>query len=176
MATNADALEELAGLLAQIGATPVVRQERLAMSPLYDADYHRAIVACAFVTHAKREPDGLPRLLAPWLKLLQFVAARPRLVPQLRAWVGTRRNADLETWRNMPRGFLGDSTHDATVDYLVASAVLRREKDNLVAGPRVEVLHVLDARLRNRRLFTLERNVLEGLLDVRPNRTMLSGA
>ena len=104
MSEEDDPVRELAALLARVDARPVLVKERIAASTLYDADYHLALVACAFTTHAKPDASGRDQMLASWLKLLQFVAVRPRLLPDLRLWAETRRNADLETWRKMPRG------------------------------------------------------------------------
>lgn len=170
-----DLVGELAALLVQVGAKPVLMRERMAPSTLYDGDYHWAMIACAFVTHAKRSADGRRRILAPWLKLLQFVAARPRLAPDLRTWAETRRGPSLDTWRMMPRGYIGDRTHDAAIDFLVAAGMLEREKDEVLDGPRVAVLELFASRVEAAGLFAAERQVMVELQDVRANRTMLGG-
>jgi len=171
-----DAIHELSILLAKAGARPVVVRERLAPSTLYDIDYHLAIIASAFVIHSTVDTNGRSRMLAPWLKLLQFVALRPRLVPDVFEWARTRRHADLETWSKMPRGYIGDQTHDAVVSFLVAADVLERLKDELVSGSRFAFLENLYAQLREASLFSNERQTLEELRSVRPNLTMLKGA
>jgi hypothetical protein len=171
-----DAIRQLAVLLAEVGARPTFAPERIAPSTLYDTDYHFAVVACAFSIFAKADRDGRRRMLAPWLKLLQFVAARPRLASDLRAWASTRLNADLDTWRRMPRGYVGDRTHDAIIEFLVASGVLERDKDLLRGGPRVGELDRVYEQVKAADLFANERQVLEELLDVRANKTMLEGA
>jgi hypothetical protein len=171
-----DAIRQLTVLLAEVGARPTFAPERIAPSTLYDTDYHLAVVACAFFLCAKVDVDGRRQILAPWLKLLQFVAARPRLVSDLRVWVSTRRNPDLDTWRRMPRGYVGDRTHDAIIEFLVASGILEREKDQLMDGPRVAALDRLYEQLRAANLFAAERQVLAELLDIRANKTMLEGA
>jgi hypothetical protein len=171
-----DPVRELAALLARFDARPVAVRQGIAASTLYDTDYHLAIVACAFAIHAKPDTSGRKQMLGFWLKLLQFVAARPRLVPDLRMWAETRRNADLETWRKMPRGYVGDRIHDSIIEFLVAGNVLERDKDKLVGGARIEVLERLYERVKSANLFAKECLVLDELLAVRPNRTMLSGA
>ena len=176
MSGEDDPVRELAALLARVDARPMLVKERIAASTLYDADYHLALVACAFMTHAKPDASGRDQMLAPWLKLLQFVAVRPRLLPDLRLWAETRRNADLETWRKMPRGYVGDRIHDAIIDFLVAGDVLEREKDRLVGGRHVDMLRRLYERVTAADLFATERRVLDDLLTVRPNKTMLGGA
>src|SRR5262249_54554305 len=127
-----DAVGQLEALLAQVGAKAILVRERIAPSTLYDSDYHVVMVACAFVMHAKRTGNGKRRILAPWLKLLQFVAARPRLAPDVLAWARTRRDPTLDTWRMMPRGYIGDRTHDAMLEFLVATSVLDRELDEVL--------------------------------------------
>jgi hypothetical protein len=126
--------------------------------------------------YAKPDTDDRRQMLVSWLKLLQFVAARPRLVPDLRAWAETRRNADLETWRRMPRGYVGDRTHDSVIEFLVAAGVLEQDKDQLVSGPHVAVLDALYDRIRVANLFATERQVLVELFGIHPNKTMLGGA
>jgi hypothetical protein len=171
-----DPVRELAALLARVDARPVGGRQGIPASTLYDTDYHLAIVACAFAIHAKPDAGGRKQMLAFWLKLLQFVAARPRLLPDLLTWARTRRNADLESWMKMPRGFVGDRIHDRVIDFLVAARVLARDKDNVVGGARVELLERLYERVKSANLFAAECRVLDQLLAVRPNRTMLSGA
>ncbi|HEY6421355.1 MAG TPA: hypothetical protein VIX59_20340 [Candidatus Binataceae bacterium] len=177
MSELVDPVHELAVLLAEVGARPRLEPQRIAPSTLYDTHYHLAVVACAFGDDAKPGQDGRRRILAPWLKLLQFVAARPQLAPDLRAWAGTRRNADLDTWRRMPRGYVGDRTHDGIVEFLVAAGILDRDKPNqLVAGRLVGLLDALYDRIKATNLFTNERRVLEELRVVHASRTMLEGA
>jgi hypothetical protein len=76
----------------------------------------------------------------------------------------------------MPRGYVGDRTHDAIIEFLVASGILEREKDQLMDGPRVAALDRLYEQLRAANLFAAERQVLAELLDIRANKTMLEGA
>lgn len=168
-----DAIRELAALLAEAGARPVLRT--VAPSTLYDSDYHVAVVACAFVLHAKPTHGGKREILGAWLKLLQFVAVRPRLASDLRRWAQTRRHADLETWQRMPRGYIADRIHDRVIVFLVAAQVFSRETDWVIAGPRVAAVDDVYQRIRSLDLLKDERRTLVDLLDVRPNRTMLAG-
>lgn len=176
MSEEDDPVRELGALLARVDARPVLVKERIAASTLYDSDYHMVVVACAFTMHAKPDASGRNQMLTSWLKLLQFVAVRPRLLPDLRLWAETRRNADLETWRKMPRGYVGDRIHDSVIEFLVAGDVLERDNDRLISGPRADMLEQLYKRTTAADLFPTERQVLASLLAVRPNRTMLGGA
>lgn len=95
-ATDDDPVAQLAHALAQANATPRLNRARIVRSTLHDANYHVAMVACAMHMHADA---GAPRrILAAWLKLLQFVAARPALVDNLLEYSRSRRSGDLHSW------------------------------------------------------------------------------
>ena len=127
---------ELSAVLREAGASARVHPERIVRSTLYDLDYHVALIACVFFIAAGDEAARSSRVVAHWLKILQFIAVRPSLLSDFQIWAGTRRHQDLEIWQRMPRGYLGDSTHERTVELLVAGGVLAREGDALVAGSR----------------------------------------
>lgn len=173
-ASDEDPVAVLGALLAAVNATPALDRARIVHPTLHDADYHIAMIACAMAVYAARSPTR--RVLAPWLKLLQFVAARPALVDNLLEYARARRGDDLEKWALMPRGYMGDTTHDRAVDYLVAAQMLRREGDWLEAGSRVEALDAIVAYVERRSLFQAERRIFERLGEIRPTKTMLGGA
>lgn len=176
MAEPIDPVHELGEILAKVDARPVLVRERLAVSTLYDAEYHVAILACVFAACSKTEQGRQRQILAPWLKLLQFVALRPHLVDDLRTWSSSRRDADLLAWSKMPRGFIGDRTHDAVVDFLVAAGVLEQSGDYVIEGRRVAVLDTLVDQIKSADLFASERRVIAMLSEIKPNKTMLGGA
>jgi hypothetical protein len=152
-----------------------VRPERIVRSTLYDLDYHVALIACVFFITAGDEAAQSPRMVAHWLKILQFIAVRPSLLPGFHIWAGTRRHQDLDTWQRMPRGYLGDSTHDRTVELLVAGGVLAREGDALVAGSRFADLRRIYDDLVAGNLLRSERVTLLELSHTRVNKTLLQG-
>jgi hypothetical protein len=168
-----DPVAALSVALAQANATPRINRKRIVPSTLHDANYHLTIIACAMRIHAK---ESTKRVLAPWLKLLQFVAARPSLVGDLVEYSKSRRQGDLHQWSLMPRGYLGDQTHDGVVDFLVAAEVLRRDGDCVEAGPRYSVLEAIALQVEDGQMFVAERNILNRLLAVKPNRVMLGGS
>src|SRR4051794_40764356 len=84
-------LAEFAAILASVNARVVVRGKP-PPSILYDASYHLAMVACSFVQHATAS-NGRRSVYAPWLKMVQFVAARPALVPDLETWLSERKKS-----------------------------------------------------------------------------------
>jgi hypothetical protein len=170
-----DPIADLDRLLHDAGAKPMLVRERMAPSTLYDADYHMAIVACAFSIYAPTTTEGPREMLRAWLKLLQFVAARPRLAPNVKRWAGSRRQADLETWRKMPRGYVGDQTHDAVVDLLVANKALVNDGDSIHEGAAIGIIDSLFCDLVAADLFATERDVISELMEVRVSKAMLGG-
>lgn len=168
-------MQELAAILREAGASARVRPERIVRSTLYDLDYHIALIACVFFSTDFNNAASSHRVVAHWLKILQFIAVRPALLPAFQVWAVTRRYQDLDTWQLMPRGYVGDSTHDRTVELLVAVGVLEREGDELVAGNRFADLRRIYDDLVNRNLLRSERATLLELSRARVNKTLLKG-
>jgi hypothetical protein len=175
MHSESDPVGELAAVLRETGASARVRPERIARSTLYDLDYHVALIACVFFITAADETATPRQVVAHWLKILQFIAVRPSLLLDFQIWAGTRRHQELDTWQRMPRGYLGDSTHDRTVELLVASGVLLREGDALVPGSRFADLRRIYDDLMARDLLRSERATLFELARARVNKTLLKG-
>jgi hypothetical protein len=175
MPSESDPVQELAAMLREAGASARVRPERIGRSTLYDLDYHVALIACVFFSAPGDEAARSHHVVAHWLKILQFIAVRPSLVPDFQIWAGTRRHQDLDTWQRMPRGYLGDSTHDHTVELLVAGGVLAREGDTLVAGSRFADLRRIYDDLVAGNLLHSERMALLELSPNRVNKTLLQG-
>jgi len=171
--SDEDPVAALGVALAQSNATAKLNRKRIVRSTLHDANYHVAIIACAMRIHAE---GSRRRVLAAWLKLLQFVAARPSLAENLLEYARSRRTGDLQKWALMPRGYMGDQTHDGVVDFLVAAGVLRRDGDYLEAGPRYAGLEQLAATIEAAQMFTGEREILNRLRVIKPNKVMLGGS
>jgi hypothetical protein len=138
-------------------------------------DYHIAVVACAFFLNGDPELDGSRSIQAHWLKLLQFVAVRPTLLPGFKRWARARRRPNLDTWQNMPRGYVGDRTHDNTIELLVAGDVLQRSGDTLVGSSRLNALTAVYEQVKERDLLATERAVLAELGAIPVNKTLLKG-
>ena len=175
MPSESDPVRELAAVLREARASARVRPERIVRSTLYDLDYHVALIACVFFITAGDEAASSHRVVAHWLKILQFVAVRPSMLLDFQIWAHTRRNQDLDTWQKMPRGYLGDSTHDRTVQLLIAGGVLVREGDELVGGSRFAELKRVYENLVNRNLLRSERATLAALAHAAVNKTLLKG-
>jgi hypothetical protein len=75
----------------------------------------------------------------------------------------------------MPRGYIGDNTHDRTVELLIAGRVLLRTPNGLANGERFPTLETLYRDLVTSELLQAERNTLRELAGARANQTLLSG-
>ena len=73
----------------------------------------------------------------------------------------------------MPRGYLGDETHDNVIDLLVACGVLLKAGDWIEASSRYSVLADLGARIDAEGLFVGERTIMERLRSVRVTKVLL---
>jgi hypothetical protein len=173
MDIDTDIVQELNDVLKEIGLKTKLRTERIARSIAYDADYHICLITCSFSIHAVPGPDRARQILAPWLKMLGFVAARPEMARDLKEWVGSRCEGSLESLMKMPRGYLGDHIHDSTIEFLVARGVFRRGDGIVIAGPRIQELDSWMKQITEAELFTSERTALQGLLGLRASRAML---
>lgn len=168
-----DFVDELAELLSSARAKATISRARLARSTLYDPQYHIAVIACAMRIHSERPHH---RILASWLKLLQFIAARPTLVDQFIGYAGARRAGDLELWQQMPRGYLGDETHEGVMNLLVASGMLRKVGDAIEASSRYSMLAQLVDRIELDGLFSGERAILQRLRSVKVTKVLLGAS
>jgi len=171
--SNYDPVAELGEALARSNVTPRINRARIVRSTLHEPSYHVAIIACAMRMHGEGPSK---RILAPWLKLLQFVAARPALVENLLEYWRTRRSGDLEKWSLMPRGYMGDKTHDGVIDFLVAAGILHRGGDYLEAGARFDVLGRIATQVDAANMFERERKILDQLREMRPTKVLLGGS
>lgn len=173
--TNQTTIETLAELLGQVDATPVIQSTRFAPSTIYDIDYRLAIVACAFDVHGKRSQQHGRRVRAIWLKLVQFIAARPWLLPAFRDWAtaGKASQPNLLVSHSLRRGFLDDRTHDRVVFYLTAYDAFRRERGFLIESARTAALLDLAAAIGESNLFEEERRVVRELARITPTVKML---
>lgn len=171
------AIETLSELLQSAQAKPRVRTERLVPSAIYDLDYRIFVIAAAFELHAKAAPPIARRIHAAKLKLLQFIAIRPRLISVIRAWSVSK--GDEETSfaaQDLRRGFLGDQMFDTVVAFLVARRALDWMGTHLVAGENVTLLNDVYTTAVNEGLFETERKTLEAFAAVKVTVRMLEGA
>lgn len=162
-------LDDLAALLLDIGAIPTIR--RAARSTLHDARYQ---ITIALMAYFQLERQG--RVLAAWLKLAQFVAGRPVLQPSLQSWLTSarrRRELELTTWHDLPRGYLTDGTHTHVREYLVAGGVWSLSGSYIIAGDHIERGRMWVSDVVERRLFSREYSVLLALAEHNVTQAML---
>ena len=176
MSEALNALHLLGELLQSVKATPVIRENRVAPSTVYDLDYRIMVTACAFHLHAKPYVDGR-RIRTPKLKLLQFVAIRPWLLPVVEEWSHARRDAQISmlTSQRLRRGFLGDRMHESVLELLIAKNVLVRQPSHVRAGIHVSQIEQLYAEAIAKDLFAAERQLLGALEHVAVTEQMLEG-
>jgi hypothetical protein len=171
------ALDTLVTLLQSGRAQPRVEPSRLAPSTIYDLHYRMAVIASTFEIHAVPYLLGQRRIAASRLKLLQFVAIRPWLVPVIRKWSETQGYAQQSTLspQQLRRGFLGDETHDAVVAFLVARGVLHRIHAHLGSSANSDLLTRLYSTALENTLFSTSLQALRDLTDIRITNSMLEG-
>lgn len=170
-----DHLQELGYLLSEAGARVSISPARVAPSTLYDSQYHIAVVACALSTHGTKRGNTEAVISPALLKFLQFVSARPSLFPRILLWLEQRKHKTFESISEMPRGYIGDRTHDRTINYLLACGVLQYEGNDLASGLNYRVLRDLREKIEERDLFSSERRVLYDLRSSRIPLVALEG-
>ena len=172
-----DVLHGLVEILRSAKAEPVISPERVAPSTIYDLRYRLCVIALTFESYAKADLFGSKRLQTARLKLLQFVAIRPWLIPVMREWMNTEANPQLSVFapQKARRGFVGDAVHDRVVDYLVAHQVFERMPAHLALGENGEILKHLISDLENQGLFERERSALLELKSIKITNKMLEG-
>jgi hypothetical protein len=170
------AIATLSALLEESHAQPKLRIERLAPSAIYDLDYRVFVAAAAFERHAKAAPPIARRIHATKLKLLQFIAIRPRLLPIIQEWSKAKHEEELSfTTQDLRRGFLGDQMFDSVIAFLVARGALEWMGTHLVEGKNATLLSTISAAATESDLFEIERQTIEELAAIKITVRMLEG-
>lgn len=121
--------------------------------------------------------SGNRRISSARLKLLQFTALRPWLLPAIRNWskgIDQRSLAVAHSIR-IRRGFLSDTAHDDVIDYLVACDIFFRQESHLFTGKNGKSVAEVAGTIENHGLFASERKVIEELGGVKITNEMLEG-
>jgi hypothetical protein len=171
-------IHQLAALLHDGKAEPVIVPARLAPSAIYDVEYRTAIVALVFERFAN--PTGLAghrKMSSARLKLLQFITIRPWLLPAFRQWSDAGKQSGFAFGHSIRirRGFLSDSAHDDVISYLVACGRLTRLETQVVSGTSGRALKEVAESIADHDLFASERGVIEQLANIRITNEMLEG-
>jgi hypothetical protein len=171
-------IHQLAALLQDGKAEPVIVPARLAPSAIYDVEYRTAIVALVFERFAKPAgPAGHRQISSARLKLLQFITLRPWLLPAVRQWSNAGKQSGFAFGHPMRvrRGFLSDSAHDDVISYLVACGRLARLETQIASGTSGGALKEIAESIAEHELFASERGAIEQLADIRITNEMLGG-
>jgi len=171
-------IKKLAALLNGSDARPVVVPSRLAPSATYDVDYRTAVIALVFEAFSKPFGEGpRRRISAARLKLLQFVAVRPWLLPAIREWSEglAQGSLDLTHSVRIRRGFLSDTAHEDVIDLLVACGIFVRQGSHVVTGEKANHLEVIAKSITQNGLFEDERRMISILAGLRLTQSMLEG-
>lgn len=129
-----DPVAQLTALLREAKAIPRLRAEAVAPSSIYDALYRIIVVALTMSVCGERKVEGALTLPLAKLKLMQFVAVHPELLPSLRGWVTAHVNGErpsLAGWARFPRGYAADTIHDGVLTYLIATGELNPDRKNV---------------------------------------------
>lgn len=169
-------IKTLAALLAG-HAKPVIAIDRLVPPSTYDLDYRIALVVLAFDISGKQSSTGARRVRVSELKLFQFVAQRPWLLPILRSWGDAKNNHDRA--RLLPshvlRGYLADTMFDSVIEFLVARGSFTRSPSHLVEASSDFCSSIANDSSRLE-LFVPEREVLFEITKLKLTNDMLGGS
>jgi hypothetical protein len=171
-------IQELAALLQEGNAEPVIVPSRLAPSAIYDVEYRTAIVALVFDTFALPPmPAEYRKVSSTRLKLLQFITIRPWLMTAIKAWSDTGRQGDLAFDQSIRirGGFLSDTAHDDVISYLIACGILRRSETQIVSGAHAAVLTTMATFIVEQGFFASERAAIKQLKEIKITNEMLEG-
>ncbi|MGA2351228.1 MAG: hypothetical protein ABSF70_12410 [Terracidiphilus sp.] len=178
MSEKLQTIHQLAALLQDGRAEPVIVPSRLAPSAIYDVEYRTAIVSLVFERFAKpTASDVARRMSSARLKLLQFITLRPWLLSVVRQWseAGKQSGFAFSHSLRIRRGFLSDSAHDDVINYLIACGRLKRFETQIVSGTGGGALTKIVESIREHDLFSSERGVIELLAEIKITNEMLEG-
>jgi hypothetical protein len=158
-------------------AKPVIDSDRLAPSATYDLDYRLAVIALAFEQFAKPAALGRRRIATARLKLYQFIAQRPWLLPVITQWGDAQRDAkrSLLAPQRLRRGYVDDRMFNDVIDFLVARGCLVRSESHLTETA-VQFSREVTATALDEGLFQSERETLKALTSVTLTNAMLEGS
>ena len=136
-----------------------------------------AVVALTMHRHGTKTTEGALRIDVTRLKLLQFIAQRPNMVAAMREWARSKHPSGLlrDSPQRLRRGYIGDSTHDQVVEYMIACGILRAEGRYLLSRKDSTYIDEVYRAAVNDTMFESERTVLEELSHLRFTNAMLEG-
>jgi hypothetical protein len=158
-------------------AKPVIRPQRLAPATTYDIDYRMAVIALTIQKHGAETDEGELRIDSARLKLFQFVAQRPNMLPAMREWARSKHASGLlrDSSQRLRRGYLCDSTHDQVVEFMMACKILRADGRNYITEKSSQYIATIAIASETENMFATERAALQELADFRVTNAMLEG-
>ena len=158
-------------------ARPVIRPQRLAPATIYDLDYRMAVIALTIWKLGTETDEGDLKIDSARLKLFQFVAQRPTMLPAMGEWAKSKHASGLlrDSSQRLRRGYLGDSTHDQVIEYMIACKSLRAEGRNFIAKKSDKYIGGIVAEAESQEMFVTERLALQELGALRVTNTMMEG-
>jgi len=169
-------ISQLAELLGG-HARPVIRPQRLTPATIYDIDYRMAVVALTIHVHGVKTEEGELRIDSARLKLFQFIAQRPNMLHTMKNWVRSKHSSGLlsDSSQRLRRGYLGDSTYDQVVEYMIACKILRADGRNFISERASRYISEVTVVAEEQGMFISERAALQELTRLRVTIAMLEG-
>jgi len=170
------AVSQLADLLGG-HAKPIIRPQRLAPATIYDIDYRMAVVALTIHMHGAKTEEGELRIDSARLKLFQFIAQRPNMLPAMKNWARSKHASGLlpDSSQRLRRGYLGDSTYEQVVEYMIACKMLRADGRYFISEKASRYISEIIAVAEGQEMFVSERTTLQDLTELRMTIAMLEG-
>ncbi len=172
------ALEKLASLLVGSGATAVISKSALPTSAIYDVDYRTAVIGLIFEAFSSSSGKaGNRKISAARLKMLQFAVMRPAMIRVLAEWSKEDAQSPLALRHSirMRHAFVADTAHDDMVKLLIVCGIFERNSGQIFSGSKMVKLVNIVAEIKQRELFTEERNRITELSTIKITNAMLEG-
>lgn len=170
-------VQRLTELLRKAQAVPDLHDAAVAPSSIYDPLFRTMVIALTMKMCGKPVAEGGHSLHEAKLKLFQFVAIHPELLPSLRLWVDAHAQGErpsLEGWARFPRGYAADTLHERVLTYLVATGECRRVGTGLVTRADAPgLLFSLADDAQTKESFNVERACLQELSEMKITLKML---
>lgn len=175
---GSDPVRDLTALLREANVVPRIHPDAFALSSIYDSTYRAIILALTLEICAKRRGnDSEKRLHNAKVKLFQFVAVHPDLMPSLRGWLRAHEEGQrpsLDGWARFPRGYAADTLYERVIGYLLATGELSSDGAHLWRPQGKRLLSGMFAVAIERDAFTRERGILTELATIKITNKMLS--
>lgn len=170
-------VQRLTTLLRKAKAVPDLCDQAVAPASIYDPRYRTMVISLTMKVCGRSVGLGGLSLSDAKLKLDQFVAIHPELLPSLRGWIAAHARGErpsLEGWARFPRGYAADTLHEKVLTYLIAIGELRREGKKLYSRSDGKgLLMALATNAQTEQSFAVEQETLHELSGMKITLGML---